>query len=230
MIARISLVALLCACLLVASAGRAQVAATVTPVTDAMLETPDPGDWLSWRRTLDGHGHSPLDQITTDNAHTIRLVWSWAMDQGSQQTTPLVHDGVMYLANPGETVQALDAATGELLWEYRRGAVPPGSSMGGPPPGGIHRNIAMYMDKIYLNTVDAHVIALDARTGRTVWDTDVGGGAGFHGARNEVVAVKIGTVDGDKKIVFCHSAAIDGHAMRHPFGGRLTPRGRGCAG
>lgn len=158
------------------------------PVTDAMLQHPDPADWLNWRRTLDGWGHSPLNQITTGNAHRLQLVWSWALGQGSQQTTPLVYDGVMYIANPGEIVQALDAATGELLWEYRRDAPPPGDSFGGPPPGRAHRNIAIYQDKIYLNTGDAHVVAIDARTGKMVWDTDVGGGAGFQYSSGSIVA------------------------------------------
>ena len=130
------------------------------PVTDEMLQNPDPSDWLSWRRTLDGQGHSPLDQITADNINELRLAWSWSLGEGSQQTTPLVHDGVMYLANPGEIVQAIDAANGEFIWEYRRDAPPPGDSFGGPPPGRAHRNIAMYEDKIYLNTADAHIIAL----------------------------------------------------------------------
>ena len=153
-----------------------------------MLQNPLPADWLSWRRTLDGHAHSPLDQITTANASRLRLVWSWAMAEGSQQTTPLVYYGVMYLANPGEIVQALDAATGELFWEYRRDAPPPGDSFGGPPPGRAHRNIAIYQDKIYLNTADAHVIAVDARTGDEVWDTDVGQGAGFQYSSGSIIA------------------------------------------
>ena len=90
------------------------------PVTEAMLHDPPAEDWLSWRRTLDGHGYSPLDQITTDNVYQLRLAWAFAMqDNGSNQTTPLVHDGVMYLVNPGNVVQALDAATGEVIWEYR---------------------------------------------------------------------------------------------------------------
>ena len=92
-------------------------------VTDAILQDPDPADWLNWRRTLDGWGYSPLDEITTENAQDLQLVWSWGMAAGSQQTTPLVHDGVMYLANPGAIVQALDAATGELLWNTRIGNI-----------------------------------------------------------------------------------------------------------
>ena len=134
-------------------------------VTDAMLQDPDPADWLNWRRTLDGWGYSPLDEITTDNVQDLQLVWSWGLAEGSQQTTPLVHDGVMYIANPGSIVQAIDAATGELLWEYRRGEQAEHQNVGGPGPGRMHRNIAIYQDKIYLNTSDAHVVAIDARSG-----------------------------------------------------------------
>ena len=102
----------------------AQEADDFVPVTDAVLQDPDPADWLHWRRTLDAWGHSPLDQITSDNADQLRLVWSWALADGRQQTTPLVYDGVMYIANPGQLVQALDASTGEFLWEHRRPSPP----------------------------------------------------------------------------------------------------------
>ena len=158
------------------------------PVTDAMLENPDPADWLSWRRTLDGWGYSPLDQITTDNAHRLQLAWSWGLAAGSQQTTPLVHDGVMYIANPGEIVQALDAVTGELLWEYRRDPPDSAGGSGARPAGSRHRNIAIYQDKIYLNSTDAHIVAIDARTGAEVWDTDVGGGVGYQYSSGSIVA------------------------------------------
>ena len=158
------------------------------PVTDAMLENPDPADWLSWRRTLDGWGYSPLDQITTDNAHRLQLAWSWGLAAGSQQTTPLVHDGVMYVANPGEIVQALDAVSGELLWEYRRDPPDSAGGAGARPAGSRHRNIAIYQDKIYLNSTDAHIVAIDARTGAEVWDTDVGGGVGYQYSSGSIVA------------------------------------------
>src|SRR5437773_770448 len=92
----------------------------LSDVTDDMLAKPTPNDWLSWRRTLDGWGYSPLDQINKSNVRTLQLAWSWALETGPSQTTPLVHDGVMYIANPGNIVDALDARTGQLLWEYRR--------------------------------------------------------------------------------------------------------------
>ena len=139
------------------------------PVTDAMLENPDPADWLNWRRTLDGWGYSPLDQITTDNVHQLQLVWSWQLGPGNSQPTPLVHDGVMYIPNPGNIVQAVDAVTGDRLWQYTRER----RNRPDAPPGRGSRSIAIYGDKIYLNTTDAHIVALDAGTGEVVWDHTV---------------------------------------------------------
>ena len=145
---------------------RGQSSAEFVPVTDAMLLDPDPADWLNWRRTLDGWGYSPLDQINTQNADQLRLAWSWAISsEGRPEPNPLVYDGVMYSASPFGIVEALDAVTGELRWRYRheheaddlRGIV-------------TTRNLAIYDDKIYLTTFDARIVALDARTGNVVWN------------------------------------------------------------
>ena len=187
-------------------------------VTDAMLQDPDPADWLNWRRTLDGWGYSPLDEITTENAQHLQLVWSWGMAEGSQQTTPLVYDGVMYLANPGAIVQALDAATGELLWEYRRSTAEKYQNVGGPGPGRMHRNIAIYQDKIYLNTSDAHVVAIDARSGEERWSTDVGGGVGYQYSSGSIVAdgrvVSGLTGCGQYRDDTCYIVALDAESGR----------------
>ena len=158
------------------------------PVTDAVLQDPDPDDWIHWRRTLDAWGHSPLDEITTENADQLRLSWSWALAEGSQQTTPMVYKGVMYIANPGELVQALDATTGELLWEYRRQRTPTEDNPTGASPERMHRNLSIYQDKIYLNTSDAHVVAIDARTGDEVWDSNIGGDAGYEFTSGAIIA------------------------------------------
>ena len=133
------------------------------PVTDALLRQPPDADWLTWRRTLDGQGYSPLDQITRENVAELRTAWVLAMREGSNQPPPLVHDGVMYLVNPGNIVQALDAGTGEMIWEHRHTFPPNALTLGGPT-----RSIAMYQDKIFLSTYDAAIVALDARTGETV--------------------------------------------------------------
>src|SRR5215467_3122150 len=89
------------------------------PVSETMLRNPAAGDWLNWRRTDNAWGYSPLDQIKRDNVGRLQLAWSWAMEEGAQEATPLVHDGIMYLPNPYGVIQALDAATGDLIWEYQ---------------------------------------------------------------------------------------------------------------
>lgn len=137
-----------------------------TPVTDLLLHNPPPGEWLTWRRTLNGHGYSPLNQITRANVQRLTLAWVWATAEGRAQVTPLVHDGVMYLPGAGNMVQALDAKTGDLIWEYRRRF-----AQGVPRGTGRNRTIALYKDKIFVATGDVAVIALDARTGRLVWET-----------------------------------------------------------
>ena len=135
------------------------------PVTAAMLKNPPPGDWLIFGRNYQRHSYSPLNQITRDNVKQLQLKWTWAMnDSGANQTTPIVHNGVIYLASPSNIVQAIDAKTGDLIWETRAG---PGQA---PGYGGI-RSIAIAEDKIFLPTSDAHMVAIDARNGKIVWDT-----------------------------------------------------------
>ena len=143
------------------------------PVTDAMLQNPDPADWLNWRRTLDGWGYSPLDQIDTDNVDQLQLVWGWRLGPGLSQPTPLVHDGVMFIPSPRNVVQAVDAATGDRLWEYRRQFEGSTEFLDSVGSGMRTRSIAIYGDKIYVNTSDAHIVALDARTGDVEWDHTV---------------------------------------------------------
>src|SRR5262245_15831190 len=161
------------------------------PVTEAMLRNPSPGDWLNWRRTDSAWGYSPLDQINKQNVQQLQLAWSWSMDDtGAQEAAPLVYDGVMYLPNPRGVIQALDAATGDLIWEYRPGATPASApagrgggeqtdiprltqrpaSGGGDLGRGIQKTLAIFDDKIFGTTNDAHIVALNARTGAVIWD------------------------------------------------------------
>jgi len=150
-----------------------------TPVTDAMLENPDPADWPMHRRNYYGHSYSPLDQINTDNVAGMTLEWVWNMYEGDSEPAPLVYDGIMYLINPGNVIQALDAATGELIWE----------NWAGPANRQDMRNIAIYNDKIIQATTDARLIALDARTGEQVWETEVADASkGFSNSSGPIVA------------------------------------------
>jgi alcohol dehydrogenase (cytochrome c) len=162
--------AALCAMVLGPLEAQSPPARAFTPVTDATLRNPSPNDWLHWRRTLDGWGYSPLNQITRENVGQLQLVWSWAMRPGSNQATPLVYNGVMYLANPGSSVQALDAATGDLIWEYEHEYAGTQGAVASDRP---MRGLAIWDDKIYVTTADAHIVALDARTGKVAWDVTV---------------------------------------------------------
>jgi alcohol dehydrogenase (cytochrome c) len=142
---------------------------TYQPVTSQRLRTPAAGDWLMIRRTYDGWGHSPLDQITSANVGKLQLVWT--MDTGAtngHEAPPIVNGGIMFVATPGNQVIALDAVTGRRLWRYKR-----------PLPDGVvllhptTRGVALYDDKVFLAANEAVLVALDARTGREVWTTTV---------------------------------------------------------
>lgn len=147
-----------------------------TPVTDAMLANPFPGDWLIWRRTQDDQGFSPLKQINKSNVADLRVAWSWTLPSGPNEATPLVHDGVIFVHSFGDNVQALDAATGDLLWRYSR-ELPEGLQPS------TKRNIALYGGRVYVGTSDVHMVALDAKTGKVIWDHEIIDYKGPGGAR-----------------------------------------------
>ncbi|HVZ20787.1 MAG TPA: PQQ-binding-like beta-propeller repeat protein [Vicinamibacterales bacterium] len=139
---------------------------TITPVTDAMLQNPGPGEWLMWRRTLNTWGFSPLDQIKKSNVKDLRMVWTRGLTAGIQEGTPLVHDGVMFIPNPGDDIMAVDAKTGDLIWEYKRKL-----------PQGVRpktdRAMAMWGTTLINSSSDNFIYALDMATGKLVWETPV---------------------------------------------------------
>ncbi|HVY65121.1 MAG TPA: PQQ-binding-like beta-propeller repeat protein [Gammaproteobacteria bacterium] len=141
----------------------------VTPVTDALLERPPPGEWLHWRRTLDGQAHSPLTQINARNAGQLTLQWGWALAPGVNEAGPVVHDGVMYVAQADGVVHAIDAATGDLVWQYaQKFDRNPNISL-----TSRLRSIAIGGRFVFLATPNAHLVALDAATGKVAWDVAV---------------------------------------------------------
>ena len=150
----------------------AQSNGSFVPVTDAMLEDPAPADWLHWRRTQNGWAYSPLDQIDRENVADLTLAWSRGLEEGSQQGTPLVYDGVMYYPNPSSVTQAIDAATGDLLWEYKR-PIPDdiATYVGGLET--VNRSLAIYGGLIIDTANDGYAYALDAVTGELVWETRI---------------------------------------------------------
>ena len=171
------------------------------PVTDTLLANPSPNDWLTWRRTHDDLGFSPLAAIDKANVDELQLAWSLALPPGPNSSTPLVHDGVIYVHSFGDHVQALDATNGDELWHYAR-------QLPDTARPTLKRNIALYGDKVYFGTSDVHVVALNAKTGAVVWDTPItqaGSGFGLTGgplvARGKVMQGVNGQAAGGAYIV-----------------------------
>ena len=168
-----------------AVAGGVTVAGEVqdfTPVTDELLRNPEPGDWLMVRRNYQAWSHSPLTSITRENVGELELQWMWAMNEGGRNApSPIAHDGVLYFANFGPVVQALDVRTGDLIWEHE-------VSVEEGQLASSSRNLAIYQDKLFLATADARLIALDARTGEEVWTTRIADDAqGFRNTSGPVI-------------------------------------------
>ena len=145
-----------------------------TPVTDAVLQSPSDDDWLMWRRTPNGWGYSPLDQINRANVGDLQLVWTRALAPGSQQGTPLAYGGTLYMPNPNDHLQALDAVTGDLQWEYRR-EIPDDAPqvLGGAGLVSVNRNVAIYGQTIIDTANDGYVYAVNAVTGDLAWETEI---------------------------------------------------------
>jgi hypothetical protein len=147
----------------------ADVLARYTPVTAERLRKPEDHNWLLFRRTYDGWGYSPLAQITPANIGRLQLVWSLATGQvEGHQAPPIVNNGVMFVATPGNQLIAIEAKTGSVLWRYKR-----------PLPEDLltlhptNRGVGLFGDKIFFASADAVLVALDARTGKEVWTAKV---------------------------------------------------------
>ncbi|MDR0780136.1 MAG: PQQ-binding-like beta-propeller repeat protein [Pseudomonadales bacterium] len=175
------------------------------PVTEAMLLNPDPADWLWYSRTADAQRFSPLDQINRSNVKQLGLAWSRGLPAGVTETIPTVYNGVMYLTLPGSNVAALDATTGDTIWEYKRDYVNPGT--GG---SGRSKSLAIYEDMVYFAAPDDTLVALDARTGAVRWEAPTTPGRG--NTSGAIVAEGVVVTSGTCRT---HSAcAITGHDAR----------------
>ena len=134
-----------------------------------MLLNPKKENWISFRNGYNLWGYSALDQINIENVSELQLAWSRAMREGPQEVEPIVYNGVMFLVNAKDTVQALDATNGDLLWEYQRDLPANIGNLTGTRYR--YRNVSIYDDKIFLGTNDAFLVALDVKTGTVVWET-----------------------------------------------------------
>ncbi|QZH75228.1 MAG: PQQ-binding-like beta-propeller repeat protein [Erythrobacter sp.] len=182
-----------------------------TPVTQAELVAPAPEDWPAWRRSHLGQGFSPLDQVTLANVDDLQIAWAQALPPGATMAEPLVRDGVMYVHAYGEEVFAFDAATGRQLWRYRR-QMPEGTLMQGK------KTISLWDDMVIMATSDLHMVALDARTGRPVWDVAIPleGREGFRSNGGPLVAdgvamIGLATQGDEGSIIAAFDAASGAH-------------------
>ena len=159
---------LLCCSAAMAQPPAGDASESFRPVTDAMIQSPPDEDWLSFRRTLNAWGYSPLDKIDRTNVGGLQEVWSVPIDGRTVEATPLVHDGVMYIPLPGDRIEAVDAATGAEIWSFAL------SERGG---GGTKRNIAIYANLLLSTSSAGTLFAVDARTGSKVWEVQITGPA-----------------------------------------------------
>jgi alcohol dehydrogenase (cytochrome c) len=139
------------------------------PVTQQMLLSPSPGDWLMLSRTYDEQRFSPLNQINRGNVGQLRMAWARGMATGVTETVPIVYRGVMYVVSPGAFVQALDATNGDLLWEYKRKY--PDDMRAAVLETSRAKGLAIFEDMVYYTAPDGYIVALDARTGALRWET-----------------------------------------------------------
>jgi alcohol dehydrogenase (cytochrome c) len=150
-----------------------------SPVTNEMLTNPSPNDWLMLRGNYQAWSYSELEQINSNNVGGLKLEWMWNMHEGDGEPSPLIYDGIIYLINTSNIIQALDGQTGELIWEHHAG----------PFDSEDMRNIAIYDDKIIQATTDARLLALDARTGKKMWEVEIADGSkGFGNSSGPIVA------------------------------------------
>jgi alcohol dehydrogenase (cytochrome c) len=138
-----------------------------SPVTDARLANPEPSNWLMTRGTYKGWSYSSLDQINSGNVKGLTPVWSMAtgVDSG-HEAPPIVNNGMMFVATPYAQVMAMNASNGDFIWRYKH-KLPEGF-------GALHntsRGVALYGDMVFMPGLDPSVVALDAKTGKVLWET-----------------------------------------------------------
>jgi len=138
-------------------------AAAAAQVNEQSLLRPDPQDWLMYSGTYNAHRHSPLKQLTPDTVGRLQAAWIYHMaGQEAIQAVPIVSRGVMY-ASQFNRIDAIDARSGNIVWQYQRP----------PQTRGAQRGTAIYGNKLFVTAADGALVAIDSRTGHVVWETKV---------------------------------------------------------
>ncbi|MBI4908425.1 MAG: PQQ-binding-like beta-propeller repeat protein [Acidobacteria bacterium] len=136
----------------------------------------EPENWLTYSGSLSGHRFTPLAQITPANVKNLEMAWVWQVQSPLPFiATSLVLDDVLYTVQPPNTVVALNAATGRIIWTYVHEPIPTARASGGG--GRPNRGLAILGNKLFLGTLDAHLLAIDAYSGKLIWNTTVANAA-----------------------------------------------------
>ena len=146
------------------SANQATILNSYTPIDERIMQDPPAADWLMWRNRYDLSGHSALNLINRDNVAELEESWSIPLSQGGNMTTPLVHDGVMFIADTNNILLALDARSGIELWRYQHES---------ENFDGRRQGIALYDDKVFVPHNDLDLVALNVRTGAVEWESSI---------------------------------------------------------
>jgi alcohol dehydrogenase (cytochrome c) len=146
-------------------------AADFTPVTQDMLINPPAADWLQISRTYDEQRYSPLHQINKSNVAKLQMAFSRGLPPGTQESTPIVHDGVMYMIEPGANLLAIDATTGDEIWEYKRDYPKEVTTLVRGANLSRSKALAIFEDMIYFTAPDGYIVAVDAKIGKLRWET-----------------------------------------------------------
>ena len=186
------------------------------PITEERLLNPEDGDWMSYRRTYDVTGFSPLDQINRGNVGDLRMVWAWSVRDNSRWVpTPIVANGLMYVSEGSGRVIAFDVVSGDVAWLHTR-SYP--EDIEKSQAFGRHRGVSVYGDTIYWGTADAALVALDALSGEQRWEVSTGDyTTGLGHAHPALIAdgkVVLGFAGGDRSArgaVVAHDAETGDH-------------------
>lgn len=164
---------------------------------DDILSAANEDNWLSYSRSLDNQRHSALDQVNTSNVSELELQWVWqARSLEKFEATPLVVDGVLYTVQAPNDVIALDAATGRIFWTYHHEPAPSRTCC-----GRVNRGLAILGNTLFMGTVDGRLLAVDARSGNLIWNTEVADPDALYSITMPPMVVEdkvyIGTAGGD---------------------------------
>ena len=161
----------------------------------------EPHNWLTYSGDTFNQRYSPLTEITRDNVRNLELKWVWQTRSLEKfEATSLVVNGVLYTVQPPNDLVALDAATGRVFWTYSHTPAADARTC----CGRVNRGVAILGDTLFMGTIDAHLLAIDARSGQLIWDTIVAKSAERYSITHAPLVVKdkvmVGTAGGDMGI------------------------------